>query len=89
MTINKPIEMEQQIKYYYPSNGTEGEGFMYKFCDKCYKYNSCTILTGSLIGKQPKQWIWDDDTDMPICTSFNPNRPNIKKKDIKGQQVIF
>lgn len=67
-------------KQYIPSNGTEGMMFMAEFCEKCYKYNQCTILTGSLCGKQPKQWIYDENYN-PVCTSFSKERPNRKKID--------
>lgn len=42
------------MKKYYPSNGTEGMIFMEAFCEKCYKEKQCTILTGAMMGKQPK-----------------------------------
>ena len=64
---------------FYQSNGTEGMIFEATFCKSCYKYNQCTILTNSLIGKQPKQWIYDNN-NKPFCTSFNPSRPKAKKK---------
>ncbi|MFA7361987.1 MAG: NUMOD4 domain-containing protein [Candidatus Kapaibacterium sp.] len=65
-------------KSYYPSNGTDGLKFTSKYCDKCYKINQCTILVGSLIGKQPRQWVYKNGE--PICTSFDPNKPKTKKK---------
>ena len=68
------------MKQYYPSNGTEGMEFMSEFCDNCYKSRSCTILTRSLIGIHPTQWVYKDDK--PTCTSFNPNRPKPKKEDL-------
>ena len=66
-------------KQYYPSNGTEGCLFMEKYCYKCYKEKQCRILTNSLIGKHPKQWIINE-RNVPTCTSFNPNKPKQKKK---------
>ena len=74
-------------KYYIPSNGTEGEIFMDEYCYNCYKYSKCTILTGSMIGKQPKQWIYKDDK--PTCTSFNSERPKAKKKQPIGMNNLF
>ena len=66
-------------KLYMPSNGTEGQIFMEKYCDKCYKEKNCNMLLNSMIGKQPKQWIYDKN-NKPTCTSFNPNRPKSNNK---------
>ena len=67
------------METYYPSNGTEGSIFMNEFCHNCYKEKQCTILTNSLVGKQPKQWVYDDN-NKPACTSFNSSRPKPKQK---------
>lgn len=67
------------MKNYMPSNGSEGCWFMSIYCDKCYKKNSCTILSKSLVGNQPKQWIYNEN-NKPTCTSFNPNRPKSSNK---------
>lgn len=67
------------MKNYMPSNGTEGDIFFDNYCYKCYKEKQCTILTNSLMGKRPKQWIYDENNN-PTCTSFNPNRPKTKRK---------
>ena len=58
-------------KSYRPSNGTEGEMFMAQWCYRCIKENGCTILTGAMVGKQPKQWVRNPD---PQCTSFQDHR---------------
>lgn len=68
------------MKNYFPSNGTEGMIFMNEFCDNCYKNNSCTILTNSFFGKQPKQWVYENDK--PTCTSFCKERPKRIKKQL-------
>ena len=73
---------------YIPSNGTEGMIFMAEFCDKCYKRHSCTILTKSLIGQQPKQWVYDDE-DKPTCTSFSAKRPKRKTRVSNNQEKLF
>ena len=77
-------------KPYLPSNGTEGMIFMANFCDQCYKRHNCSIMIKSLIGEQPKQWIYDE-TNKPICTSFNPNKPKSKKtpKPDINQSTLF
>lgn len=77
---------KKNIKYYLPSNGTEGMNFMAEFCDKCYKGLNCSISLKALCGYQPKQWIYAPD---PVCTSFNPNRPKPKKKQQKGMVNLF
>jgi len=61
--------------------------FMAEYCERCYKYSGCTILTKSLCGEQPKQWIYVDDE--PHCTSFNPERPKAKKRQPKGMESLF
>lgn len=66
-------------KLYYPSNSTEGMMFDLNNCELCYKEKQCTIKTNALIGKQPKQWIYDDK-DNPICTSLQKYRPKQKEK---------
>lgn len=80
---------------YMPSNGTEGEWFLSIWCKNCQKdtlirggKKQCSILTKSLIGEQPKQWMYL--RDVPACTSFK----HIKDKKryaikIKGQLDIF
>jgi len=73
---------------YYPANGTDGDMFTSKYCDRCYKEKQCSILTNSMLGKQPKQWIYENEK--PTCTSFNPNRPPRKKKaKINGLPTLF
>lgn len=62
---------------YMPSNGTEGMWFTDKFCDQCIhqhpnpdKSPRCDdILIESLVGNQPKEWIYDSNGD-PYCTKF-------------------
>jgi phosphoribosyl 1,2-cyclic phosphodiesterase len=75
------------MKPYIPSNGTEGMMFTGKFCDNCSRDTSgrggktyCNILTKSLIGIQPKQWVYDNEK--PVCTSFVDyiERKQYKKK---------
>lgn len=56
------------MRSYRPSNGTEGNIFMAAWCNRCFKESGCTILTGAMFGKSPKQWVQDDDG--PRCTSF-------------------
>ena len=79
---------------YYLSNGTEADAFVSGWCACCRKETRlrqskkdksnktfCTILTGSMAGKQPKQWIIKNGK--PTCTSFvhyqAVRKVNIKK----------
>jgi hypothetical protein len=73
---------------YYPSNSSDGDGFMAKYCYKCYKEKQCTILTNALIGNQPKQWIYDENKN-PICTSFNPTKPKTTPIHVQNTPKIF
>ena len=92
--------MKPEIEYYFPSNGSEGEGFISKWCANCRKdpasrkENSntfCSILTRSMTEcKQVKQWIYKDGS--PCCTSFvhYQEKRNPKTKRInKNQLTIF
>lgn len=64
-------------KPFMPSNGTDGMIFCSEFCDNCIHQHpdadnerQCTdILLKSLIGEQPKEWIYDK-LGQPTCTAF-------------------
>lgn len=71
---------------YFPSNGTEGEQFFSAWCERCYKYNQCTILDGSLLkSKEPKQWIYDNN-GKPTCTSFKSRAERAKEIKLKPKR---
>lgn len=71
---------------YRPSSGTEGECFMFKWCDKCrydqaHRINEnepgCLILVKSMAfdidhPDYPKDWVQDDSTRVEKCLSFQP-----------------
>lgn len=69
---------------YRPSNGTEGEMFEARFCDRCANdtdLSPCPIVTAAWCfsigdGGYPAEWITDDyDTAPPKsarCTAFTP-----------------
>lgn len=72
------------MKLYKPSNSTEGEWFMDKFCYHCVheEYSRtgneddkmCSILTYTMLFEidsptYPKEWIYDKNNN-PICTKF-------------------
>lgn len=66
---------------YSPSNGTEGEIFMARFCYQCMHQGAwdedddsepCEILFQSMAGDEgPEEWIIA--TDGPTCTAFQHN----------------
>jgi hypothetical protein len=73
-------------KPYRPSNGSEGEGFICAFCDRCIheKWNhtqktgdkQCDILSATMIydlgdADYPKEWVYDSQGN-PTCTSHVP-----------------
>lgn len=69
---------------YRPSNGTEGEGFMERFCERCERdrrwrleeRDPCPILSDTMLygvedPAYPKEWVVDDDGHTnPRCTAF-------------------
>ena len=68
------------MKLYRPSNGTEGEIFMEKFCYQCIHddFNNekyCEILSDTMIydindSEYPKEWHYDKN-NKPVCAKFN------------------
>jgi len=65
-------------KKYIPSNGSEGEFFMIKFCFKCQFYDDeqgCPILNATQVNdvgdpEYPSQWICESDLITGKCTAF-------------------
>ena len=76
----------EEIKYYYPSNSTEGDCFMQNNCYNCYKEKYCTILINSFVGKQPKQWIYQHNK--AVCTSLY-TKPKNKKTKQSNDPTLF
>jgi len=65
-----------KMELYRPSNGTEGDWFMGKFCEKCIYHEDgwCDIIDKSFWfdtddKEYPQEWQYDGDN--PICTKFN------------------
>jgi len=73
------------MENFYPSNGTEGAMFMDEYCDNCYKRHQCTILKNSLVGKEPKQWVYKDG--YPTCTSYCKHKPSIRKRKVNDNSL--
>lgn len=71
------------IKPYRPSNGTDGEIFMDRFCWHCTRHCEtapCEILHRSLIhgvddDEYPKEWVKDERTGDPFCKAFTQKDP--------------
>jgi|GEM_PF-2199791 len=59
---------------YRPSNGTDGELFFNKFCDRCFDEPACDILHLTMILDEddpsyPQEWQYGED-GQPVCTAF-------------------
>jgi hypothetical protein len=71
--------MEDGMKKYRPSNGTEGECFMAKFCAHCKNDDEendvfCDIIASTMAFAvdepgYPEEWQYDCD-GKPTCTAF-------------------
>lgn len=83
----EPLEREQgEPRPYRPSNGTEGECFMGKWCAHCIldaygtdddedpNAPTCSILCNALAGLQPDEWI--EDSKGPRCLAFADRPPD-------------
>lgn len=63
-------------KSYRPSNGTEGDIFMAKFCNHCKSGQDCRILMLTMCYSEhdpeyPKEWIYEHDNIFSgKCTAF-------------------
>jgi hypothetical protein len=87
-----PIEYEHGQPYM-PSNGTEGEIFMFHWCHKCAldKFEeggeSCPILNKSLIGKQPLEWV--ETKDGPCCIAWKGKGEVVEWQESPGQLSLL
>jgi hypothetical protein len=69
------------MRKYKPSNGTEGEWFIDKYCMNCFHCDpdprgkkQCMLLCASMCydvnePEYPKEWIYDDE-NKPTCTKW-------------------
>lgn len=87
---------------YRPSNGSEGEWFMSKFCDRCVydrrddDDGGCNIILRTMIhdvddAEYPKEWTRNDKGE-PVCTKFAkelPVEPKQSPKPLPGQKELF
>lgn len=77
-----------EIKKYRPSNGTEGLGFMSRFCEQCSRDDGgigevvCEIIGDTMCydvdePEYPAAWTYDSN-GAPCCTEFRPAAPGSK-----------
>jgi hypothetical protein len=71
---------------YCPRNGSEGRGFMARFCDRCKRDaafragtgDSCEIVANAMCYLYPPEWV-ENDADgadaNPRCTAFDAEMP--------------
>jgi hypothetical protein len=67
---------------YTPSNGTEGEIFMSRWCEACHhdRNEDCEILMQALCHEEPTEWqYWNGK---PVCTSFEAKREPAERKHV-------
>lgn len=76
------------MRNYYPISGMEGMMFIERNCYNCYKEKTCTILTNSLLGMQPKQWVYNEDNEA-ICTSQRMERQKKVEKINQDSKELF
>lgn len=86
--------MSKGLELYQPSNGTEGDWFMARFCEQCVKdkpQGKCGILFRAMTldvdeKGYPKQWCYDAN-GKPTCTAFRsePYQRTGKHRKAKGQ----
>ena len=83
-----PVEYPSAAgKPYRPSNSTEGEMFMERWCSGCIKKSGCSILNNALVGKQSRSWRYDDN-GVPECTSFQDQRKRTNYRCRKTEDLF-
>jgi hypothetical protein len=96
--------MSAEIRLYQPSNGTEGEGFICRFCMECERDRAfwdetgdgCDIVARSMAFKPgdadyPNEWRYDAKGE-PTCTAFVPLGnpvPTEREQEEAGQSTLF
>ena len=67
--------LEEPVKYQ-PSNGTEGEEFLARWCEQCRFFESpCKISFNTMVyeiedPEYPEEWTYGED-DKPCCTAWD------------------
>lgn len=71
-----------EVRSYRPSNGTEGEAFMQRFCARCVcepddieQHDGCPIIAATMAlsrddPEYPKEWVQRVDNGHHTCTAF-------------------
>ncbi len=87
------------MKLYQPSNGTEGDWFISKWCGSCVKnpksmdaINQCDILCMTMVcniddSEYPRQWVYSED-DEPMCTAYKNRDEYNRERRSKRKDVI-
>lgn len=85
--------MAEEIELFRPSNGTEGDIFMSRYCFQCAKFphdssakNQCQIVLATFAydiedKEYPNQWRYVDGK--PTCTSFKSREEFNAKRRLK------
>lgn len=94
-----------ELPLYRPSNGSEGDGFMEGWCDRCERDRAfreatgdaegCEILCRTLIyditdPEYPREWV--EGEDGPKCTAFiedGGQYPTDRDLESEGQASLF
>ncbi len=74
------------IELYRPSNGTEGDWFMERWCASCAKFEPCPEVGGKHCDIQMRSFCygindeeypveWRYEGDSPVCTAFDDTNP--------------
>jgi hypothetical protein len=90
--MSETSKIEPKVTRYLPSNGSEGDGFMERFCYRCTREDAnydapgerCVILDesfGAYPGPGPKEWLME--TAKPWrswCTAFDPRDAAVREQ---------
>lgn len=82
---------------YRPSNSTEGDSFMAKFCDQCANHRGsgsddhCDILWRTMIESEnspdyPSEWTYRNG--QPACTAFAPKTEEAMVAAVRDDRTI-
>lgn len=76
----KEFFSKKELRPYQPSNGTEGEMFMERWCHRCMKDENqdCDIIARTFVydvkdPDYPKEWRWNGK-GQPECTAFEEKK---------------
>jgi len=72
--VDAEMNKERAGQKYRPSNGTEGDMFMYQYCRRCRKYDNCDLVSLSILHdvddpEYPEEWQYGEN-GQPVCTEL-------------------